>query len=56
MHLPYYTEIYILRTADMRSAKPKVPPPPAEKAAYAPVRMTSRLIFRGFVQESVNDG
>ena len=36
MHLPYYTGIYILRTADIRSAQALSAPPPAEKAAYTP--------------------
>ena len=36
MHLPYYTDIYILRTAEVRSSLKCTPPPPAEKAAYEP--------------------
>ena len=36
VHLPYYTEIYILRTADMRSAQVFKKCTPAEKAAYVP--------------------
>ena len=42
--LPYYTEINILRTADMRSAQAESapPPPPTENAAYAPVTLPTK--------------